>query len=549
MTKKLLSKKSDEKILLKHHSLSMNSASVPSPKTIILTGDTLTVDQVHLVATDPKVRVRVSGDVVERIQKAHQFIKDEMKEKIVYGVNTGFGPMASHIIGRDDLAVLQENLIRSHAVGIGNPIDREYAIAAMVVRLNTMLKGYSGVSMDLVYRLESFINHRIVPIIPEHGAVGTSGDLVQLAHIALAVIGEGEVWYKGKVMPVKDALKATHMPVSYTLKPKEGLALINGTSVMAAIASIVCVRATSLVNIAHRSGALALELVHGFSDCISETLHGVRPHTGQVSVAAQLRTFLKSSKLLRNREQFQQKFHVQKTLYKVPVGVQEFYSFRCIPQILGPLVDTLTNVRSQISTEINSVTDNPIVDAENGEFLHGGNFHGDYVAVAMDQLKIPLTKLSMLSERRVNFFLSAHVNQFFPPFLNLKKPGLTLALQGLQFVATSTAAQNQTFAFPHTVHSIPTNADNQDVVSMGTDGALIAAKVVDNLSVLLAIELITLSQAVDCSNVEAKLCESSKDLFETVRRTFPAVTDDRVLIHDLPAMVSLVKGGLPFTAI
>ncbi len=548
MTKKLLSKKSDAKMLLKTGNSAMHSFAGSAQKTVVLTGETLTLEEVYAVATDPKVRVRVSGDVVERIQKAHQFIKDEMKTKIVYGVNTGFGPMASHIIGRDDLVALQENLIRSHAAGIGNPIDREYVVAAMVVRLNTMLKGYSGVSMDLVNRLESFINHRMIPVIPEHGAVGTSGDLVQLAHIALALIGEGEVWFKGKVMPVKDALKAVHMPVHYTLKPKEGLALINGTSVMAGIASVVCMRASSLVHIAHRSGALALELVHGFSDCISEVLHGVRPHAGQVSVAARLRELLASSKLLRNRAQFQQRFHVQKALYKVPEGVQEFYSFRCIPQILGPLVDTLANVRAQIVTEINSVTDNPIIDSANSAFLHGGNFHGDYVAVAMDQLKIPLAKLSLLSERRVNFFLSSHVNQFFPPFLNLKKPGLTLALQGLQFVATSTAAQNQTFATPHTVHSIPTNADNQDVVSMGTDGALIAAKVVDNLAVLLAIELITLSQAVDYSDAETKLCESSKDLFKSVRRVFAAVKDDRVLIHDLPAVVALVKNGLPYMA-
>lgn len=539
MNRKVMSKLADAKIL--QSTLSTSSAR---GKMLILNGENLTVDQVYEVATNPRVRVHVAPDAIEHISRCQAFVKEEMKTKIIYGINTGFGPMASHIIGRDDLHALQENLIRSHATGMGKPIEPEYALAAMVVRLNTLLKGYSGVSVDLVQRLEFFINNRLIPVIPEHGAVGTSGDLVQLAHIALAIKGEGEVFYKGKIHPVKEVLKGLRIPLSYTLKPKEGLALINGTSVMTAISAIICVRAKRLLDLSIQTGALAIELVHGFSDAISEKLHSLRPHPGQVAVAARLRSLLSSSHLMRNREEFQKRFHVQKALHKIPEGVQEFYSFRCIPQILGPLVDTLEKTTREINVEINSVTDNPIVDWENNIFLHGGNFHGDYVASAIDQLKIPLAKLSLLSERRVNFFLHSAINKFFPPFLNLVKPGLTLGLQGLQFVATSTAAQNQTFAFPHSVHSISTNADNQDVVSMGTDAALIAAKVIDNLHTLLAIEVVTLAQAVDYLDIKDELSKPSRSLFTQVRKVFPAIHEDRVIINELPAVINLVRSDL-----
>jgi len=244
---------------------------------------------------------------------------------------------------------------------------------------------------------------------------------------------------------------------------------------------------------------------------------------------------------MRKRSPFQKKHRITNETYEISEDVQEIYSFRCIPQIIGPILEVLLTTRQTVETEINSVTDNPIIDHTSKLFLHGGNFHGEYIAVAIDQLKAAITKLSMLSERRTNFFLHHRINRHFPPFLNMKKPGLTLGLQGLQFVATSTTSQNQSLAFPHHIHSIPTNGDNQDVVSMGTDAAQFAMKVIDNTYVVLAIELVALAQATDILGIRRRLSDPARNLYEKVRACIAPIKEDRVLIHELPELVTKIK--------
>jgi len=509
---------------------------------IVLTGNSLTIKDIGKILKDVEMSVQIADSVFSLVENSRNFLEQEMGKRVIYGVNTGFGPMASHIINEYQMAALQKNLIRSHAVGIGNPVPDDYVLAAMIVRLNMLIKGYSGVSKELVRQLQKFINHRIIPIVPEHGAVGTSGDLVQLAHIALALIGEGEVNYKGKRQAVAGVLNQLGME-PYELKAKEGLSLINGTSMMTAIAAILCAQTEHLLSTAIRLGSFSLEIVHGYDDSISEKLHEIRPHTGQIKTAELMREILSSSQMLRRRDDLRQPSEVNgnTNVVKIPDTVQEFYSIRCTPQILGPVLDTLSNTCKVVEIEMNSVSDNPIIDWERELFLHGGNFHGDYIGAAVDQLKMTLVKLTILSERRINFLLSSHVNNFFPPFMNLDMPGLTLALQGLQFVAASTTAQNQTLAYPHYVHSIPTNGDNQDVVSMGTDAALFTAKVIDNAYVVLSIELIAVTQAVDFLNQKEKLSHDSKKMYENIRSIFPVIKGDRVLIHELPDVVSFVK--------
>ncbi len=512
----------------------------PQPKQITLTGNNLTIREIQLATKNPEVTVVISATAFSAVQKSREFLEQELEKRIIYGVNTGFGPMASHIINHGQLVRLQENLIRSHAVGIGSPIDERYVLASMIVRLNTLVKGYSGVSVELIEHLQKFINKRILPIVPEHGAVGASGDLVQLAHIALALIGEGEVIYQGKRQATRQVLN--HLGISpYQLKPKEGLSLINGTSAMTGIAVLVCAEASQLLSIAVRLGACALEVIHGYDDSIAETLHRIRPHHGQNAAARALRNLLASSRMLRKREQLKQPPETNTDVIEIPDTVQEFYSLRCISQILGPVLDTLLNTQKIVEVEMNAASDNPIVDWENKAFLHGGNFHGDYIAAAVDQLKMTLIKLTMLSERRINFFLNRRINEFFPPFMNLHTPGLTLGLQGLQFVATSTTAQSQSLAFPHYVHSISTNGDNQDVVSMGTDATLFAMKVINNAYVVLAIELITLAQAIDFLKEQQKLSESSKWFYEQARELFPVLVDDREVTQELPRIVQFLK--------
>ncbi|TSC82107.1 MAG: histidine ammonia-lyase [Parcubacteria group bacterium Gr01-1014_20] len=509
---------------------------------LVLDGKSLKIKDLNWFTQNPEAKVEIGDAAKEVVLKCHAFLNSELEtnNKIVYGINTGFGPMASHIISKNDLIELQENLVRSHACGIGSPIPEKYVLSSMVVRLNTLVKGYSGVSWDLVELFKNIINHRILPIVPEHGAVGTSGDLTQLAHIALVLIGEGKVSYQGKTRPTPEVFKEVGLtPIK--LKPKEGLALINGTSVMSGITALICAETDQLLSTSIRTGALALELVHGFLDSISEKLHELRPHEGQVFVAGKMREILASSKLMRDRKILREMIKEENDVYKIPSDVQEVYSLRCLPQILGPIWEALKQTESTVEIEINSVTDNPLVDWENSKFIHGGNFHGDYVASAVDGLKASLVKLTILLERQINFFLNDKVNRSFPPFLNLKKPGLTLGLQGLQFVATSTTAQSQSLAFPHSIHSISTNSDNQDVVSMGTDAALFAAKVLENAYVVLTIELVTLAQAVDCHEEKEKLSNESSKLYDLVRSVSGAVNDDRPLTEELKELETVIQ--------
>jgi histidine ammonia-lyase len=509
-------------------------------KSIALDGTNLSIEDIFLIVNDQRVSVDVAKESLEKVRHGRKFLEKEFTRKIIYGVNTGFGPMASHIIAKNELIALQKNLIRGHAMGMGKPLPSEYVLAAMVVRLNTLTKGYSGVSVELVEHLKTFINKRIMPIVPEHGGVGASGDLVQLAHIALALIGEGDVIYRGKRQRAISVMRSLRIK-PYALKPKEGLALINGTSMMAGIASLLCVEARRLISLSLKNGAFALESVGAFSDGISQELHAVRPHRGQSVVAETLRGIVSSSQLLRPRETLQKKFAVTNTTHTIPEHVQEVYSLRCIPQVVGPIFDMLAKTWGEVTIEINAVTDNPVVDAQAGMILHGGNFHGDYIAASIDQLKASLVKLTMLSERRINFFMNAKVNNFFPPFMNLKKPGLTMGLQGLQFVATSTTARSQSLAFPHHVHSIPTNADNQDVVSMGTDATLIAAEVIENAYIVMSIELVALAQAADFLRQKKKYSLASQTLLQDVRNRCAAIVEDREAYGDLDKVVQYAK--------
>lgn len=511
------------------------------PNPIVLNGSNLKLKHIQGLVRDQEASVEVSDTARKGIQESKKLVQKSVRgKKIIYGVNTGFGPMASHIINHGQLAVLQSNLIRSHAAGAGEPIAPKYVLSAMAVRLNTLVKGYSGVSEALIEQLKKFINRRIIPVVPEHGAVGTSGDLVQLAHVALALTGEGEVFYNGRRQATERALKQAKIK-PYRLEPKEGLSLINGTAVMTGIAAVLCEHAQRLLSIALRNGALALELVHGFDDSISSRLSRLRPHVGQETAARLLRELVKSSSMMQSRTQLQKLHKTTEEVYKISDEVQQVYSLRCIPQVLGPAIETFLRTCQVVETEMNSATDNPLVDTRHGQFLHGGNFHGDYIATTVDQLKISLVKMTMLSERRTNFFLDSKINRLFPEFMNLKKPGLTLGLQGLQFVATSTTAQSQSLAYPHSLHSISTNGSNQDIVSMGTDAALLAAKVIENAYVVLAIELTTLMQGMHFRATNEKFSPSARELFDQVTAIIPPVVEDRSLAPDMSKLIAWLK--------
>ncbi len=463
---------------------------------------------------------------LDKVQKNFEFLDEFSKNKVIYGINTCFGPMAQYKISDEDQKALQYNLIRSHAAGSGDPIPDIYVKALMIARLNTFMRGYSGVHKEVVLLLKEFINKNIYPKIFEHGGVGASGDLVQLSHLALNLIGEGEIRFKGKFYPANEVFKKTGLtPLKVHLR--EGLALINGTSCMAGIGIINLIHANNLLNWAVVSSSITNEVVESYDDHFSKELNEVKLHEGQNLIAAEMRKIVETSKLIKKRAEHLYDNHVDVGVIKDKV--QEYYSLRCVPQVLGPIYETLKNVEKVLIKEVNSVNDNPIIDNTNVDVLHGGNFHGDYVSLEMDKLKIVTTKMSMLIERQLNYLFNHKLNEKFPPFANLGVLGLNLGMQAAQFTATSTTAENQTLSNPMYVHSIPNNGDNQDIVSMGTNAALMAKRIVENTFEVLAIKCMSLLQVVDYMNFKDKLSSTSKGLYEDLRKMVPTIVEDEPL--------------------
>ncbi|RLJ34474.1 histidine ammonia-lyase [Chryseobacterium sp. 7] len=485
-------------------------------------------------------KIELDESLLSRVDNSFQFLKEFSKNKVIYGVNTGFGPMAQFKISDEDTHQLQYNLIRSHSSGIGNPLPAEEVKACMLARLNTLSLGNSGVHQSVIYLLQELINRDITPLIFEHGGVGASGDLVQLAHLALVLIGEGEVFYKGERKSTKDVFETEGLePIKVEIR--EGLALMNGTSVMSGIGIVNAYKANQLTGISLRLSCAINEIVQAYDDHLSEALNGTKKHYGQQKVAERMRAHLADSKLIRKREDhLYTHFEEQEKVFKEKV--QEYYSLRCVPQILGPVLDTLEYTEKVLENEINSANDNPIINVEDQHVYHGGNFHGDYISLEMDKLKIVVTKLTMLAERQLNYLLNAKINEILPPFVNLGKLGFNFGMQGVQFTATSTTAESQMLSNPMYVHSIPNNNDNQDIVSMGTNAAVICRKVIENAFEVLAIEAITIIQAVEYLGFQNKVSSSTKELYDDIRKIIPAFSDDMVMYPYLEEVKKYLKG-------
>ena len=491
---------------------------------------------------------RLNSDVLELIDASHEFLKEFSKDKIIYGINTGFGPMAQYKIDPADQVQLQYNLVRSHSSGQGNHLDEHDVRAVMLCRINTLSLGHSGVSQGVILQLQNYIQHNICPVIPEHGSVGASGDLVQLAHLALGLIGEGKCTYKGELREVKDVLEELNLK-PLELKLRDGLALINGTSCMTGIGMINIMHASNLLNWATVVGAIINELVEAYDDSFSQELNRVKKHVGQNKIAAAMRESLVDSKRIRKREQhlFQSDKHGE--VIPIKEKVQEYYSFRCIPQVLGPIYDEIANARRILEEEISSANDNPIIDLEKKNVYHGGNFHGDYVAYEMDKLKIGITKLSMLCERQLNYLLNDKLNDRFPPFLNLGKLGFNFGVQGIQFTATSTTAENQTLSFPMSIHSISNNNDNQDIVSMGTNAANMCRRVIENAYQVLAIESLAIAQAIDYIDSDQTLSSNTRKFHKMVREFVKPLKDDRYMAEEIEKLTAHLKKEKAFVSV
>lgn len=473
-----------------------------------------------------KVPVDLDDALVKRVEESFQFLKDFSKNKVIYGVNTGFGPMAQYRISEEDRLQLQYNLIRSHSSGIGNPLSPTVVKAVMLARLNTLSLGNSGIHTSVIFLLRELINRDITPLIFEHGGVGASGDLVQLAHLALVLIGEGEVFYKGDRRPTQEVFAIENLqPI--TIEIREGLGLMNGTSTMSGIGIINTYHTRKLLEISVQLSCAINELVQAYDDHFSEALNATKKHAGQHKIAEKMRNYLSDSQLIRKREDHLYNNETQEDIFKDKV--QEYYSLRCVPQILGPVLETLENAENVLEREINSANDNPIIISEDNHVYHGGNFHGDYISLEMDKLKLVVTKLTMLAERQLNYLLNSKINEIFPPFMNLGKLGFNFGMQGVQFTATSTTAENQMLSNSMYVHSIPNNNDNQDIVSMGTNAALICSKTIVNAFEVLAIEAITIVQAVEFLGSQDKISASTRKIYEEIREIIPAFSEDMIM--------------------
>jgi histidine ammonia-lyase len=470
-------------------------------------------------------QVALDKAAVDKVNTNFEFLKKFSSHKLIYGINTGFGPMAQYKVSEENILQLQYNLIRSHSSGSGNLMPAQLSKALMIARLNSFMQAYSGVHTEVIELLKEMINKDICPCIYEHGGVGASGDLVQLAHLGLVLIGEGEVIFEDAVHPTIDIFNKFHLkPLSIHIR--EGLAILNGTSAMTGIGMINIIQARKLLSWSVLFSSMINEIVEAFDDHYSHELNIVKHHKGQNKIASIMRDVLKDSKMIRDRsEHLYNPDNLDQEVFEDKV--QEYYSLRCVTQVLGPIYDTISQAENVLVNELNSVNDNPVIDHENHNIFHGGNFHGDYVSLEMDKLKIAITKLSMLSERQLNYLLNNKLNQKLPPFVNLGVLGLNFGIQGMQFTATSTVAENQTLSFPMYVHSIPNNNDNQDIVSMGCNAALMTKRVIDNSFEVLAIHLITILQAIDYLECQDRLSTISRSLYDKVRKITPKFIEDQ----------------------
>ena len=506
-------------------------------KSVVLTGNDLTVEQIIAVGVGD-LNVELDEQALQRCRESRAFLEEAVQARhIIYGVNTSFGPMCNKIIDDNQIEALQVNLIRSHAAGLGDPLKPYIGLAVMLVRLNTLVKGYSGVRIELLEFMQWMINEGIAPYIPECGSVGASGDLIHLAHLALGIIGEGNVYYRDELRPAAEVfaeLGREPMRLSY----KEGIALMNGTSAMTALAAFAIFGAKKLLRVSCVTGAFGIELFGGIDDAFDEDLHRVKPHPGQVEIAEIIRNLYRGSGNITLRENMHDQIRGQQQeglVFETTINVQDVYSIRCTPQVLAPAAEMIASATRTVEVEANSSNDNPIIIPDKKKIIHGGNFHGQSIGFAMDALCISLSTLCNLSERRLNKLLDKNLNEGLPEHLIPGTLGLTMGFMGSQYLATSTTAENRQLANPVSTNSISCNASNQDVVSMGTVAARKAFRQVSNAKHILTMEVLADLQALSFRNAD-RLGVGTSRIYAALNDEFQVYDNSRVFHDDLVAM-------------
>jgi histidine ammonia-lyase len=488
-------------------------------------GNSLTLAEVCAVARGSQPQVQLTDEARARMEQSRELI-DRLAagDAPIYAVNTGVGLLANKRIPRGDLDQLQRNVLRSHAVGVGDPMSRESVRAMMLIRANVLAKGFSGIRPLVAERLCDLVNRGVTPVVPSQGSVGASGDLAPLAHMALVLIGEGQATFEGALLPGATALERAGIePI--TLHPKEGISLINGTQAMLAIGCLELEAAEILVESAEVIGAMTLDALRGTPRAFDPRIHAARPQTGQIASAARLRALLEGSEIRQSHIGCQR--------------VQDAYSLRCIPQVHGPVRDALTEARRVFQIEINSATDNPLVFGD--EILSGGNFHGESLAFQLDFLAVALAALAGISERRIDRLVNPALNEELPPFL-AGNAGLESGLMMAQVTAASLVAENRVFAHPASLGSITTSGNKEDFVSMGMTSALKLERIVRNTRNVLAIEALAAARGLDLS-APLKSSQLLEDARARIHAVSPPITSDRPFHIDIAALSELIATG------
>jgi histidine ammonia-lyase len=498
---------------------------------VLLDGERLSLEDVERVARHGEA-VALDPAARPKLEASRQVIEAAVAaERPIYGVSTGFGPLSDVFVGAADREALQRNLLRSHAIGIGDPIGEAETRATVLLRANVLAKGYSGVRPEIVDLLCEMLNRGVHPILPERGSVGASGDLAPLAHLALVLIGEGEARHRGERLPGAEALRRAGL-APLTLKAKEGLALINGTCGMTGIGALAFTRAERLVKLADVAGAMTLEALRGSQVPFDERLQAVRPHPGQAASAGNLRLLLQDSEVMAS--------------HKDCGKIQDSYTLRCIPQVHGAVREALTFARATLTRELNSATDNPLVFSESGDILSGGNFHGHPIGLALDFASIALAGLCGMAERRIERLVNPQLSDL-PPFL-VKASGLYSGFMVAQISAASLVSEAKLLASPATVDSIPTSGSKEDFVSMGWLAAIKASQVVDRLAAILALEFLCAAQGLDFL-LPLKPGRGVRWAYEVLRSRVTHLEEDRVLRHDFDKVLPLLEDGSLLAAV
>jgi histidine ammonia-lyase len=508
---------------------------------ITLDGEGLTLEGIVQISRGPRHggdrRVDLSESAWEKVRRAERAVKSFVERgEVVYGVTTGFGAFKDRIIPPDQVEQLQRNILMSHAVGVGEPLDEATTRAMMLVRANTLAKGHSGIGEATLRLLLDMLNRDILPLVPSQGSLGASGDLAPLAHMALPLIGLGEVRWNGEHLPAAQALaRAGLEPVR--LSAKEGLALTNGTTMMTAVGVLTTVQAENLALTANVAGALSLEALHGTLRAFDPRIHAVRPHPRQVECAGVMRRLLEGSTFTRRDD---------------PLNVQDAYTLRCIPQVHGAVADAIRYARWVLEIELNSATDNPLIffDEETGDatVISGGNFHGEPLAIAMDYLGLALTELGNISERRLTRLTDEASNQETLPAFLIKHGGLNSGFMLTQYTAAALASENKVLAHPASADTIPSSANIEDHVSMGPIAARHARQIAANVERILALELLAAAQGIDFRREvlgpDAQLGRGTRPVYHLIRQQVPFLTQDAVMYPYIEAVRGLIASGV-----